>query len=116
MLILSFHDGNSQQNTDKVLTAVENLSSGVSISCKFTEGIPHWLINGSFYDLNHITFPFIELDGIYGIRFTRITVCLNDTTFQCISSQFIIGRITRLIVIEGKFVLIIYNYHSLPCH
>ena len=109
MLIISLHDGNSQQNIDKVVTAVENLSSGVTISCKFTKGIPHWLINGSLYELNHITFPFIELNGIYGIQVTRITVCLNDTTFQCISSQFrLIGGLTRLIVIEGKFVLIIY--------
>ena len=89
------------------MTAVENLSSGISISCKFMEGIPHWLINGSLYELNHVTLRFIELHD-YQIRFTRVTLCLNDTTFQCISSQFgLIGGITRLIVIKSKFLITI---------
>ena len=90
--------------TELVITVVEGLSSYTPINCGFTDGIPHWKINESIYDLNKVSYPNIVLDGIYGIQISSITVCLNDTTFQCLSSRYhTIGRVARLIVIESEF-------------
>ena len=91
---------------EQVITHVEGLSISFTISCGFTYGVPIWLINGSVYDLNKVSFPFIELDGIYGIRILSITFCMNNTTFQCLSSQYSIrGRLIRLEVLRSELLL-----------
>ena len=91
--------------SEQVITHVDGLSSSFTIFCGFTYGVPIWLINGNVYDLYKVSFPFIELDGIYEIRISSITFCMNGTTFQCLSSQYSIprGRLTRLEVIKSEF-------------
>ena len=101
-------------HSEQVITHVEGLSSSFTIFCGFTYGVPIWLINGSVYDLNKISFPFIELDGIYGIEISSITFCMNGTTFLCFSSQYNIrGSLTRLEVIKSEFYC---NCHTTRVH
>ena len=110
VLLFFLHDDTFQQlpmsPSEQVLTHVEGLSISFTISCGFTYGVPIWLINGSVYDLNKVSFPFLELDGIYGIRISSITFCMNGTTFQCLSSQYNLrGSLTTLEVIKSELLL-----------
>ena len=92
--------------TEVVLIAVDGLST--NLTCGFNEdlGPPLWVINGDIFDLLLHKLDFLELDGLYSIIIPTVSICLDNTTFQCLSSTIRPpGRVTRLFVRPSKFML-----------
>ena len=90
------------------MTAVDRLSANIEVTCGFNEdlGPPLWVINGEIYDLFLHKLDFLELDGLYSIRIPNVSICLDNNTFQCLSSAIHPpGRVTRLFVRPSKFML-----------
>ena len=101
-----------------VLSYLENVNSNVDVSCGFQDNIGPtlWIINGSIYDLRKESHPFILLDGIYTIRIPEVNLCLNDTTFQCLSSnRHPEGKVTQILVEPCKCVCSISFFVALMC-
>jgi len=89
----------------------EGISTNVEVSCAFNRnlGPTLWIINGSVYDLRKESIPFLAVDGIYAIDIPEIYLCVNDTTFQCLSStRNPPGRTVRLCVTQCKFIFVFY--------
>ena len=89
-----------------VIFAVDGLSA--NLTCGFDEdlGPPLWVINGNVYDFLLHKLDFLELDGLYSIIIPTVSICLDNTTFQCLSSTIHPpGRVTRLFVRPSKFML-----------
>ena len=88
------------------MVAVEGLSENLEVTCGYNEdlGPPLWVVNGSIYDLFIHKLSYLVLDGLYSIRIPTVSICLDNITFQCISStKHPPGRITRIFVRESKF-------------
>ena len=84
-----------------VLNYLEKINSNVDVSCGFQDNVGPtlWIINGSIYDLRKESHLFIVVDGIYTILIPEVNLCLNDTTFQCLSSnKHPAGIITQILV------------------
>ena len=84
---------------------MENLEKNIEIFCRFDEkiGPEFWVINGSIYDLYTDSIPYIEHVRLYVLRIPTAVLCLNNTTFQCLSSVIHPpGRVKRVYVIRGK--------------
>ena len=107
---MSIHNSNGQfpTNQDEVgMVAVDGYSTNIEVTCGFNEdlGPPLWVINGIIYDLLSYRLSYIELDSLYSIRIPTVSICLDNTTFQCLSSTIQPpGRVTRLSVMKSKFM------------
>ena len=85
----------------------EGVSSNVEVACGFNGnfGPTLWIINGSIYDLRKESNPYVLVDGIYAVDIPEINLCLNDTTFQCLSStRHPAGREIKICVRRCKFI------------
>ena len=94
---------------ERTMMAVEGLSRNIEVSCGFNEdlGTVLWVINGIIYDLTTNIFVCFERDGLYTLRIPIVQLCLNDTTFQCISSTIHPpGRVTRIYVFKSKCICV----------
>ena len=112
-IIFGILDGSSGQvpTTEPELIvqdAVAGLSTNIEITCGFDRnmGPPSWVINGSIYDIFLERLLFLEVDTLFSIQIPTVSICLNNTTFQCLSETVHSpARVTRMIVIESKSIL-----------
>ena len=101
----SYHQFPTNENEIQIV-AVEGLSANLEVTCGYNEdlGPPLWVINELIFDLFIHKLSYLELDSLYSIRIPTVSICLNNVTFQCISStKHPPGRITRIFVRESKF-------------
>ena len=92
----------SSELTETIVTHVDGVSSNVWISCEVKNGLFLWRINNSLYDFNNIELSFIQrANNFYTLIIPQVSLCLNDTTFQCIPSELLENnrRYTRMIVV-----------------
>ena len=94
---------------EQEMVAVSGFSTNIEVTCGFNNILvrEYWNINGIIYDLYTENYPNVELESLYTLRIASVNICLNDTTFQCViftstGQNTIVGRVTRLIVIEGN--------------
>ena len=113
ILLASIQLSSQQLPTDlpeQVMKAVAGISTNIEVTCGFNNILvrEYWIINGTFYNLYIENYPNVELESLYTLRIANVDICLNDTTFQCviitsIDQNITVGRVTRLIVVEGKY-------------
>ena len=113
ILIASIELSSQQLPTDlpeQVMVAVAGISTNIEVTCGFNNILlrEYWNINGTFYYLYTENYPNVELESLYTLRIANVDMCLNNTTFQCViftstSEHTIVGRVTRLIVVEGNY-------------
>jgi len=99
------------------MIAVEGVSSNIEVTCGFNNIYEreYWIINDTIYNLYIESLPYVEHESLYTLRIRTIDICLNNTTFQCVTFgnlNVIYGRVTRLIVREGKSI-VIKNFNSI---
>ena len=108
---------NAHENTkDRTHIGVAGITSNLEIACNRIDTLDpvYWIINGKIYDLYIQHLPFIQLSSSGTITIPFLDVCLNDTTFQCMSSSSLTpmeGKVT-LIVEPSKFVIYILPKHG----
>ena len=113
MVILSAHENTK----DRKLIGVAGITTNLEIACSGIDTLDpvYWIINDKIYDLYIQHLPFIQLSSSGTITIPFLDVCLNDTTFQCMSSSSLTpieGKVT-LIVEPSKFVIYILPKHGI---
>ena len=97
-----FISSSGQVTERRVKHVLEGTSMNVQISCEIITPYPLWQINDSVYDLNNIKLPYItSSNNFHTILIPQVSLCLNDTTFQCLPSELMNynRRYTQMIVL-----------------
>ena len=90
----------SSELTETIVTHMIELAVTCG-SCEVRRELPLWRINNSLYDFNNIELSFIQSANLYILTIPKVSLCLNDTTIQCIPSELLKynRRYTRMIVV-----------------